>query len=441
VAAGARAAKVAALVAQPLGLSASAFDPSNDGAVDLFARMDEHRNEDGSYEFGAQFNGALYVAIALAGDDREVPAGLVQQIRDAQRADGSWDFSGTPGESSDDIDTTSLALIALRAAGLTTADADVAAGVAFLASRQQASGAWQSYGADDPNATAMAAIALSDLRIDVSTAGWRTAAGTPATGTYTNPLVWLAAQQGNDGRIASPNDEYGVNTFATSQAVQALGGQWYLTGELDELLERWGGDLASPLSASLLGAGVADAAPVLAPNPSFRSARSAAATAMVNGVDGRKAAAADLFAAAFGRAIDPSGSTYWSNQLLTRTRPEVLARLTGSSEFYRRAGGTIPTFVDRVYQAVLGRAADPSGRAYWIGRLERGASVWSVARNLTGSTEYRRKQVTASYQRVLDRAPTTGERDYWTTRLATTRIEVLLAALASSPELYRSLEA
>jgi hypothetical protein len=181
-AAGARAAKVAALVAQPLGLSASTFDPSNDGAVDLFARMDEHRDEDGSYDFGAQFNGALYVAIAIAGDGREVPAGLVTQIRNAQRTDGSWDFSGTPGESSDDIDTTALALIALRSAGLTTADADVAAGVAYLASRQQASGAWQSYGADDPNATAMASIALSDLRIDVSTPAWRAAAGTPASG-------------------------------------------------------------------------------------------------------------------------------------------------------------------------------------------------------------------------------------------------------------------
>jgi hypothetical protein len=441
VAAGARAAKVAALVAQPLGFPASAFDPSNDGAVDLFARMDEHRDEDGSYDFGAQFNGALYVAIALAGDDREVPAGLVQQIRDAQRADGSWDFSGTPGESSNDIDTTALALIALRSAGLTTADADVAAGVAYLASRQQASGAWQAYGADDPNATAMAAIALSDLRIDVSTPAWRAAAGSTTTGASTSPQAWLASQQANDGRIASPNDEYGVNTFATSQAVQALGGQWYLAGELDELLVRWSEDLASPLSGAVVGAGSADAAPVLAPNPSFRSARSAAATAVVNGVDGRKAAAADLFAAAFGRTIDPSGSTYWSNQLVTRSRPEVLARLTGSSEFYRRAGGTIPSFVDRVYQSVLGRTPDPSGRAYWISRLERGGSVWSVARNLTASSEYRRKQATAAYQRVLDRAPTVGERDYWTGRLASTRIEVLLAALASSPELYASLEA
>ena len=76
-----------------------------------------------------------------------------------------------------------------------------------------------------------------------------------------------------------------------------------------------------------------------------------------------------------------------------------------------------------------------------MGKLQGGTSVQAVARSLTASSEYRRKQVTAAYQRVLDRAPTTGERDHWTAKLASTRVEVLLAALASSPERYASLEA
>ena len=130
---------------------------------------------------------------------------------------------------------------------------------------------------------------------------------------------------------------------------------------------------------------------------------------------------------------------HWSTKLVTISRPEVLARLTGSSEFYRKAGGTIPTFVDAVYQSVLGRAADPSGRAYWINRLNAGRSVESVARSLVASSEYRRHQVNDAFDRILDRAPTTGERDHWTTRIATTRIEVLLATLASSSERYEQL--
>jgi hypothetical protein len=41
---------------------------------------------------------------------------------------------------------------------------------------------------------------------------------------------------------------------------------------------------------------------------------------------------------------------------------------------------------------------------------------------------------------VLERPPTTSERDHWTARVATTRIEVLLAALAASTERYVALE-
>jgi hypothetical protein len=251
----------------------------------------------------------------------------------------------------------------------------------------------------------------------------------------------LTSQQGADGRVASPNDAFGITTFATSQAVQALGNQWYLAPVRASLLTLLSQALASPAAGPVKGAGLDDAEAELDGNPSLRAGRLAAATAVVQGQDGREAAAEDLFVAAFDRSLDPSGRAFWSNQLRTLSRPEVLARLTGSSEFYRRAGGTIPTFVDRVYQSVLGRAADPDGRAFWIRQLEGGRSVQSVARNLTASNEYRRKQVTAAYQRVLDRAPTTSERDHWTSRVATTRIEVLLAALAASAERYRSLEA
>ena len=149
-----------------------------------------------------------------------------------------------------------------------------------------------------------------------------------------------------------------------------------------------------------------------------------------------QAAAADLFKQAFNRNIDPSGRTYWSNKLVTITRPEMLSRLTGSSEFYRRAGGTVPQFVDAVYQSVLGRAADPSGRQYWINRLNAGRSVEGVARSLVASSEYRRTTVNTTFDRVLDRAPSVGERDYWTNRIATTRVEVLIATLAASAEFY-----
>ena len=440
VAAWARAAKVTALVAQPLGLDASAFDPSDDSVtpVDLLARIDSRRNGDGSFDFGAQFNGALYTAIALSGEGGGVPAALVEQIRAGQRSDGSWDYTGTTTADGEDIDTTSLALIALRSSGIAKDDPAVAAAVAWLAARQQANGSWQAFGADDPNATAMATLALSDLRIDVSTSGWRAAAGVPASGGYTSPIAWLSSQQAADGHIASAGDLWGVNTFATSQSMQAIGQQWYLHAEYQALLDAFSAELASPAAAE--GAGHAgDALGQLGPNPSNRARRLAGAAAVVTGQAGREAAVGDLYQAAFGRSLDPSGRAYWGNKLVTLSRPEVLARLTGSNEYFRKAGGTFPAFVDKVYQSVLGRGPDPSGRAFWIRQLENGRSVQAVARSLTASNEYRRLQARTAYQRVLDREPTTAERDYWTANLAKVRVEVLLAVLGSSAEKYDSL--
>jgi hypothetical protein len=433
----ARAAKLIALDLAPLGLSATDFDPSGDSAepVDLLAVLGAHQQEDGSYDLGALFNGVLYTAVALEATGSPVPAGLVAQIKGGQRADGSWDYTGaSTGGPGDDVDTTALALLALKSAGLRSGDAAVDAGVAFLASSQQATGAWQAFGADDPNSTSMASLALSALQIDVTTSGWRSAAGHPASGAYVSPQAWLRSQQAADGHITGPNDGWGVNTFATSQSVQALARQRFQVDERDALLASYSRTLASPAADPTDDRSVELASDTVGPNVATKSARTASASAVVNGVDGRQAAAADLFQQAFDRAIDPSGRNYWSTKLISISRPEMLSRLTGSNEFYRKAGGTTPTFVDTVYQRVLGRAADPSGRTYWINRLNAGRSVESVARSLVASNEYRRHQVNDAFDRILDRAPTTGERDYWTPKIATTRIEVLLATLAASGE-------
>jgi hypothetical protein len=439
-AAAARAAKIIVLVAAPLGIDPTDFDPSNDSAspVDLVARVTSHQQQDGSYNLGALFNGVLYTTIALRTQGIPVPAGLTNQILAGQRPDGSWDYSGTPNAQfgGNDVDTTALALIALRSTGATTATPAVDDAVRWLASVQGANGAWQAFGNDDPNSTSMASMALSDLHVDVTTPAWRSTFGSPVSGTYGSPFAALREMQRTDGRITSPNDNFGVNTFATTQTMQGLSRQVFLTDERTALLAEWSGRVASPAAAPVTTNAVGVASDALGHNPSVKAARLAGATAAINGLQGRQAAAADLFVQAFNRNIDPSGRTYWSNKLLTISRPEMLARLTGSSEFYRRAGGTIPQFVDAVYQSVLGRAADPSGRAYWINRLNDGRSVERVARSLVASSEYRRTTVKATFDRLLDRAPTVGERDYWTNRIATTRVEVLIATLAASAEFY-----
>ncbi len=435
IAAGAQAAKVIAIVAGPTGLPATDFDPSNDSTdpVDLVARMNLHRSESGAYDFGAQFNGALFAALAHEVIGEPIPDGLIAQIVDAQRSDGSWNYAGDQDpDTTGEVDTTALALLALSAAGLDTTDATVRAGAAFLAAGQQPTGAWDAFGADDPNSTAMATVALSAIKVDVTDAGWvRAFGGTPVAG-YVGPYAWLAAQQRDDGRVASPNDEYGVNTFATSQTLQAVSQQWHLRQErallLEELADRLAGDGDAPFPVATSGLG---------PNPSIRSAREGAAMTIAMSQAGRETAAEALFQRSFGRSLDAGGRAYWSAELQRDARSRILARLTGSAEFYERSGGTTESFVENAYEVVLGRGPDTAGREFWVSRIDGGAAVESVALDLVSSREYRAKEVDVAYQQMLGRNADAGGRDFWTERLATTRVEAILAGIGGSAEFYR----
>lgn len=434
-AAAAQAAKLITLVTGPLGLSSREFDPSEDsasGPVDLRARMDRFRNADGSYDFGPLFNGTLYAALALDAEDDPVPAALVAQIVAAQRSDGSWNYAGDhDADTAGEVDTTSLALMALAAAGRGVSDPAVNAGGAYLAGQQQASGAWAAFGADDPNATAMATMALSALRVDVTTASWVARFGATPRAAYTSPYTWLASQQGSSGRFVSPNDDYGVNSFATSQALQALSRQWHLRHEhaalVDVLLDRLAHD--TPRARTV-------AVDALGPNVAIQAARTRAANATVMSQDGRERAVEELFLTAFGRALDPSGRAYWSNELRGASRAEVLVRITGSPEFYIRAGGNTEAFVDAAYQAVLGRAPDAGGRQFWVSRIDGGSSVQIVALDLVSSLEYRQNQVDAAYTQILDRRSDREGRAFWAERLRTTRVEGIMAGLGGSAEFF-----
>lgn len=203
-----QAAKLIALVAVPLGLDPSDFDWACNGGVgaDPQAVLGA-ADADGSFGPASQLNATLYGAIATRAITGSVAPATVAFIKAAQEANGSWNYDGNPAGTDLDIDTTGLALQALAAAGLTTGDPSYDAGVAFLAAQQQANGAWQAFGADDPNSTAVALIALVSAPGAADVAAGRS---------------WLAAQVQPDGHIASPNDTYGVSTFATSQGIQAI---------------------------------------------------------------------------------------------------------------------------------------------------------------------------------------------------------------------------
>ncbi len=221
-----QAAKLIVLVAKPLGLGVKTFDPAGDSDVrNLIAVVNAGAQPNGSY--GA-FNATLYAALAKSLVDGAVPANTLAYIRGGQQASGGWDFANDPTASDADIDTTSLAIQVLVAAKVSATDTDLVQALQYLAANQQASGAWQAFGADDPNSTATAVMAITAVGGDATSSCWRDQVSPGLSGhAYASPLAWLRTQQAGDGHIASQNDAFPpVNTFGTTQSIQALRRGW-----------------------------------------------------------------------------------------------------------------------------------------------------------------------------------------------------------------------
>lgn len=217
---GGLAAKFILLVALPLGDEPTAYDPGGDGnAVDLTADLD-------SIDPGL-FNSFLFGRLAESALGQNVHQADLQLICEAEKAvGGGWSFDGRPdAANAADLDSTGFAVMALAGAGVEPGDPVLAAAAPFVVGGQQANGSWSSFGSDDPNATALAMLAV-------------TALGRGLDDLAHDPVAWLQSRQHADGHIASPNDFGSPNTFATSQAVQAL------------LLDQPGADWLPPAAGS-----------------------------------------------------------------------------------------------------------------------------------------------------------------------------------------------
>ena len=229
------AAKFIVLIAGPLGLDPAAFDPAGDGdPIDLVAVMDAGEDPE-SHSYGDGFlNYTLFALLAHPILERPAPADTLGYLRGAQQASGGWSYDGASSGTDVDVDSTARAINALLANGVPLGDATVAKGMKYLADQHQASGAWQFFGADDTNTTAMGLIGITAAGWRPGTSCWRTSSSSAASGAYVNPAAWLRTQQVTTGdaedlgRFLSPNDGFGPepNTSATTQAVQALLRGW-----------------------------------------------------------------------------------------------------------------------------------------------------------------------------------------------------------------------
>lgn len=440
----AQAAKLIVLDVVPLGLDAEDFDPSGDSAsaVDLLALLRTGAGGDGSYP-NLAFGGRVYAAWALAALGEPVPAPLLAAIAAAQQANGSFDFSGSPDGSDVDPDLTASVVMALTAAGRPTTDATVRRAVVALGRSQRWTGEWAApFDDGNPNSTAQVMVAAATLGSHPDSPCWRDLvegrfAGLPLP----SPSASLLRRQVAEGYISSPNDGFGVNTFATTQAIQALvaaEGPWPYAGtgcsaanpgdsrrlvnsHYLDLLGRFSDEPGAAHWVGLLDGGL---------DPGRVSQR------LTGTVEYGQRVADRLSRTYLGRPATPAERVAGGRAVLAGRRLERIAAILGGAEY---SGGeerlSDEEWLDEVAGDLLGRALEPAGRSWVLGLLEDGVSRTQVARRLLHTTEALNAVVDGFYRDLLRRRSDAAGRAYWVGLIQRGRSpEALVLLIAGSPE-------
>lgn len=429
-----QAAKVIVLVTVPLGLDATDFDPSDDSptAVDLVATIEAGAG-DGSYP-GLTSTGKAYAVWALAALGEDVPAGLVGALLAGQQANGGFNYMGDPAYTGFDPDITATVVTALQVAGETPfTNASARRAVTALGLRQRWNGEWAGeYDSGNPNSTAVSVLAATAICGTAASSIWRDTfeprlAGVP----YPSPITALLKRQDEaTGRFTSPSDGWGVNSFATSQAIQGLAaaaGRFpYGVGQDTPC------DTPPTVSANrrVVNALYVDllVRPADAAGADFWEAQFAAgvrpallAKRFTGTPEYRGQTVERLYRTYLGRGAWPGERQAWAPQIAAGRRLDVIAAILASDEYYDATGFGSPTdetWAAALYEDLTGRPAGPGDTDGILDLLESGLSRGQVTRRILRTPEGTSLIVLDTYRQLLRRNPGPGERAYWTGELA-----------------------
>ncbi len=110
-----------------------------------------------------------------------------------------------------------------------------------------------------------------------------------------------------------------------------------------------------------------------------------------------------------GRDAEPGGRAFWTNYLTLHPVTVLRSNLLSSDEILARSG-PIEAWLDALYLELLGRPADAGGRDYWASRARGGLLRYSIVANFYYSPESLGRRVDAIYSETLGRGPSATER-------------------------------
>ena len=147
-----------------------------------------------------------------------------------------------------------------------------------------------------------------------------------------------------------------------------------------------------------------------------------------------------LYFGAFDRLPDRDGLAYWMGQQKAgMSFNQISASFVVSEEFQKTYGSLDNTnFVERVYQNVLHRSSDASGKSYWVGQLNNGFSRGDLLASFTESTEFKantkdKVALTLDYIGLLGHAPDQASFDALLAQ-GNTDVVTLIGQFLNSPE-------
>ncbi|HET6881661.1 MAG TPA: DUF4214 domain-containing protein [Pirellulales bacterium] len=140
-----------------------------------------------------------------------------------------------------------------------------------------------------------------------------------------------------------------------------------------------------------------------------------------------------------GRAADPASLVNWTALMQGGLSDEQLeADFIGSAEYYLHSGGTDKSWVDAMYEDLLGRAADAAGEAYWVNALASGARRAMVAYGFAASAEREADVIQNDYTTYLGRTASNAEVAGWVMAFeAGDSNENVIAGFAASDEYFK----
>jgi hypothetical protein len=135
---------------------------------------------------------------------------------------------------------------------------------------------------------------------------------------------------------------------------------------------------------------------------------------------------------------------YWLGRMQNGTiREQVICELCASAEFYTKSGSTAGGYIERLFNRLLGRPSDPTGKAYWVNVLNSNGDRYGVASQFIHGVEYYNRFVDAQFHKLLRRTGPTEQSaiDYYAGKLAggSTQFDVINMLLMSDEYWYRGI--